>query len=60
MTASLTHRILSKDNSPLVLLARIVLAPLQLVYMLLSSAKNAVYDGDLMKLRSVDVPEISV
>jgi len=60
MRAGLTHRILSKDNSPLVFLARVVLAPLQLVYMLLSSAKNAVYDGGLMKLHSVDVPVISV
>jgi tetraacyldisaccharide 4'-kinase len=60
MTTSLTHRILSKDNSPLVLLARVLLAPLQLVYMLLSSAKNAIYDAKLVSLSSVDVPVISV
>lgn len=60
MITSLSHRILSTENSPLVFLARLVLSPLQLLYMFVSSAKNALYDAGLVTPRSVDVPVISV
>ncbi|MFT7465211.1 MAG: tetraacyldisaccharide 4'-kinase [Pseudohongiellaceae bacterium] len=60
MTTSLSHRILSRESSPLILVARLVLAPLQLLYMLASSAKNALYDAGLLTPRNVGVPVISV
>lgn len=60
MMTSLSQRLLSRETSPLILVLRLVLAPLQLIYMLLSSTKNALYDGGLLTPRKVDVPVISV
>lgn len=60
MTTKLTDRILSTHNDLGVLLARLVLTPFQLLYMLVTVCRNAVYDAGLRAPRRVDVPVISV
>ena len=60
MTSRLSDRILSTHNDLGVLLARLVLIPFQLIYMLVTVSKNALYDAGLLTPRRVDVPVISV
>ena len=60
MKTSLTHRLLSRDDAPWLVLLRMLLSPLQLLYMFVVSARNALYDAGLLPTASAGVPVISV
>jgi len=60
MKTSLAHQLVSPHNTPLVFLVRVVLLPVYLVYLLLVTAKNALYDTGMLQPVSVGVPVVSI
>jgi len=60
MTMAITRRLLGPDDTFFVFLLRLLLLPLTLLYYLLVTMRNAVYDTGLLGTAGVDVPVISV
>lgn len=60
MMTAITRRLLGPDNTLFVFLLRLLLLPLTLLYHLLMTARNAVYDSGLLGTTKVGVPVISV
>lgn len=58
--SSLVQRLLGRDGGALTLALRAVLAPVQLLYMLVVTVRNALYDNGLLPVQRVGVPVISV
>ena len=60
MKASLAQILLSSDQGPLAMALRVALAPIQVIYMLVVNARNALYDAGLIASHDAGVPVISV
>jgi len=60
MTSNLIGRLLGPNDDLFTLLLRLVLSPLTLAYLALTTIRNALYDAGLVPTRAVDVPVISV
>lgn len=57
---SVAQNLLNGRNDLLSVVLRVVLLPLQLVYVILANAKNALYDAGLVTPGKADVPVVSV
>jgi len=60
MTTNLIGRLLGPSDDVLTLLLRLLLSPLSLLYLALTTIRNALYDTGLIGTTSVDVPVISI
>ncbi|RKY18531.1 MAG: tetraacyldisaccharide 4'-kinase [Planctomycetota bacterium] len=60
MKTSLTQRLLSRDNALPMFLLRVLLAPLQVLYMAVVTTRNALYDTGLLSGEAAGAPVISV
>lgn len=57
---SLAHQLVGPKNTPLVFLVRLILLPVYLLYLLVISARNALYDTGMIQPVAVGVPVVSV
>jgi len=60
MRETLPRRLLDPDGGVLLFLLRLVLLPLTVLVYVATSARNALYDGGLLRPKAVDAPVISI
>ena len=60
MKTSLAHQLTRSQNTPLIFVVRVILLPLYLLYLLVVTTRNALYDAGLVSTTKVDVPVTSI